>query len=63
MTEKAPKGEKVLCKVSAEISPECLKKIKILAIQRDTTLSQQITRLLERSVAKRKIEIDEEETI
>jgi macrodomain Ter protein organizer (MatP/YcbG family) len=43
-------------KISAVISQELWKKIKILSVQREISLSQQITSLLERSVSNKKIE-------
>lgn len=42
-------------KVSAEVSKECLKKLKILAIQREITLPELIRELLERSVSKKNV--------
>ena len=45
-----------LKKVSAEVSNECLKKLKITAIQKEITLGEYIREVLEKSVSKKVFE-------
>ena len=49
-----------LKKVSTEVSNECLKKLKITAIQKEITLGVQVREILERAVGKKNIETIEE---
>lgn len=49
-----------LHKVGTEVSLECLKKLKILAIQQELTLREKVRDILERSVSKKTFEIVEE---
>lgn len=42
--------------VPAEVSKECWKKLKIVAIQKDISLSQLIKEILERSMSSKKFE-------
>jgi formate dehydrogenase maturation protein FdhE len=42
-----------LVKVSAEVSKECRKQLKILALEKDTTLALMIADILDRAVIKR----------
>jgi hypothetical protein len=42
-----------LKKVTTEVSNECLKKLKIISIQKEITLAQYIRDVLERSVSKK----------
>lgn len=45
----------VLKKVTAEVSNECLKKLKILSIQKDLSLAELVKEILERNVSKKNI--------
>lgn len=49
-----------LKKVATEVSNECLKKLKILAIQQEITLHEKVREILERSVGKKTFEVVEE---
>jgi hypothetical protein len=49
-------SQEELKKVGTEVSNECLKKLKILAIQREVTLAAQVREILERSVSKKTFE-------
>jgi hypothetical protein len=46
-------------KVTAEVSHECLKKLKIISIQKEISLQNYIREVLERSVAKKNFNVDE----
>lgn len=48
-----------LKKVATEVSKECLKKLKIISIQKEITLSAYIKEVLERSVSKKSFEVEE----
>ncbi len=48
-----------LKKVNSEISNECLKKLKIIAIQKEISLPAHIRNVLERSVSNKKFDIEE----
>lgn len=45
-----------LKKLTIEISNECWKKIKILSIQKEITLQEQVKEILEKSVGRKSIE-------
>ena len=45
-----------LKKVGTEVSNECLKKLKIIAIQKEITLAECVRDILERSVSKKTFE-------
>jgi len=49
--------EEELKKLTVEISNECWKKIKILSIQKEISLSEQVRDILEKSVSKKVIDI------
>ena len=44
-----------LKKISVEVSKECWKKLKILSIQQEITLGEQVRSMLERAVSKKNI--------
>ena len=48
--------EEILHKVVTEVSKTCLKKVKILAIQNDTTLAIQARNVLEKVTSTKKYE-------
>ena len=49
-----------LKKVGTEVSNECLKKLKILAIQQEVALHEKVREILERAVSKKHFEVVEE---
>ena len=49
-----------LKKVGTEVSKECLKKLKILAIQKEITLQECLRNILEKSMSSKKMESVEE---
>jgi macrodomain Ter protein organizer (MatP/YcbG family) len=53
--------DKNIKKVTVQVSNDCWKKLKILSIQKEITLAEQVVQLLERSVSNRKIETITEE--
>lgn len=48
--------QEILKKVSTEVSHDCLKKLKITAIQKEITLAELVRDILERSMSKKQIE-------
>lgn len=50
--------EKDLRKINVEVSNECWKKLKILSVQKEISLSQCVKDVLERSVQSKKYDIE-----
>lgn len=48
-----------LKKISSEVSNDCLKKLKIIAIEKEISLSQHVRNILEKSVASKKFSNEE----
>ena len=50
-----------LRKISAEVSKECLKKLKITAIQKDITLACHVKDILEENVSRKRKDVQQDE--
>ncbi len=49
--------EEVLKNISVSVSNDCWKKIKILSIQREISLLEQVREILEKAVSKKQLEV------